>query len=199
MLKKKERGGISYIAHRHAQANNKYMSSYNPSEESNYLMYLDANNLYGWAMSQPLPYKDFKWCSSSDIDLNKYDENSSEGIILEVDLDYPQELHDLHNDYPCAAEKIKVTHDMLSAYCSNIKDQHKITSGQVSKLIPTLGDKKNYVLHYNNLQLYLSLGLNLKKIHRVLKFKQKTWFKHYIDFNTKMRTQAKNSFETSSN
>ena len=167
MLKKKERGGISYIAHRHAQANNKYMSSYNPSEESNYLMYLDANNLYGWAMSQPLPYKDFKWCSSSDIDLNKYDENSPEGIILEVDLDYPQELHDLHNDYPCAAEKIKVTHDMLSAYCSNIKDQHKITSGQVSKLIPTLSDKKDYVLHYKNLQLYLSLGLELKKIHRV--------------------------------
>ena len=154
------------------------MSSYNPNEESSYLMYLDANNLYGWAMSQPLPFKDFKWIPSSDIDcrssgatglewLNKYNENSPQGIVLEVDLEYPQELHDLHNDYPCAAEKIKVTNDMLSSYCSNIKDQHKITSRQVSKLIPTLSDKKDYVLHYKNLQLYLSLGLKLKKIHRV--------------------------------
>ena len=143
------------------------MSSYNPNEESSYLMYLDANNLYSWVMSQSLPYKDFKWCRSSGATgldwLNKYDENSPQGIILEVDLEYPQELHNLHNGYPCAAEKIKVTNDMLSTYCSNIKDQHKITSEQVNKLIPTLGDKKNCVLHYKHLQLYLSLGLNLKK------------------------------------
>ena len=99
--------------------------------------------------------------------LNTIYSTRSKGLILEVDLEYPQELHDLQNDYPCAAEKIKVTNDMLSSYCSNIKDQHKITSRQVSKLIPTLSDKKDYVLHYKNLQLYLSLGLELKKIHRV--------------------------------
>ena len=93
------------------------MQNYNPQEESSYLMYLDADNLYGWAMSQPLPYRDFQWKDFEDpeeIILNNYHENSNKGIILEVDLEYPEELHDLHNDYPCVPEKIIVTDDMLS-------------------------------------------------------------------------------------
>ena len=100
------RGGISYIAHCHAQANNKYMQNFIPEKESTYITYLNANNLYGWAMSQPLPYKDFKWVEKIDVlDLNKYTVKSQKGIILEVELKYPQELHDLHNDYPSAAKK----------------------------------------------------------------------------------------------
>ena len=133
------RGGISYIAHRHGKANNKYMSSYNPQEENSYLMYLDANNLYGWAMSQPLPYGHFKWLDFKDpeeINLDNYHENSNKGIILEVDLEYPEELHDLHNDYPCAPEKIIVTNDMLSPYCRETKNLLGNISGNVSKLIP---------------------------------------------------------------
>jgi len=120
-IEKGLRGGISYIAHRHAKANNKYMVDYNPQNESSYLMYLDANNLYGWAMSQPLPYRDFKWIDPERINLNDYDENSEKGIILEVDLEYPEELHSLHNDYPCAPEKIVVTDVMLPDYCRKIK------------------------------------------------------------------------------
>ena len=85
------------------------------------------------------------------------------GHIYEVDLEYPEELHDLHNDYPCAPEKIKVSDDMLSDYCREIKNKFNISSGNVNKLIPTLNDKKNYVLHEENLKLYLSLGLKLKK------------------------------------
>ena len=117
------------------------------------------------------------------------------GHIYEVDLEYPKELHDLHNDYPCAPEKIKVSDGMLSDYCREIKNKFKISSGNVNKLIPTLCDKKNYVLHEENLKLYLSLGLKLKKIHRVLEFSEKPWLKQYIDFNTEKRKHAKNAFE----
>ena len=110
-------------------------------------------------------------------------------------MEYPEELHDLHNDYPLAAEKVKVTEDMLSDYCQEIAEKFSIKTGMVHKLIPTLATKEKYVLHYRNLQLYLSLGLKVTKVHRVLKFNQSPWLKKYIDFNTQMRAKAKNSFE----
>ena len=191
-IEKGMRGGISYIAHRHAKANNKYMKDYDPQKESSYIMYLDANNLYGWAMSKPLPYCNFKWLDNVDTILPK---EYGIGRIYEVDLEYPKELHDLHNDYPCAAEKLNVTDDMLSDYCKEIKEKFKISSSKIRKLIPTLSTKEKYVLHEKNLKLYLSLGLKLKKVHRVLQFCERPWLKQYIDFNTCKRKDAKNSFE----
>ena len=115
--------------------------------------------------------------------------------MLEVDLKYPDKLHELHNDYPLAPEKLAVSSDMLSNYCKKIADKYEIKVGDVKNLIPNLGNKTNYVVHYRNLQLYLSLGMKLTKIHRVLKFKQSDWMKKYIDFNTEKRTNAANSFE----
>ena len=115
--------------------------------------------------------------------------------MLEVDLKYPDKLHELHNDYPLAPEKLAVSSDMLSKYCKKIADKYEIKVGDVKKLIPNLGNKTNYVVHYRNLQLYLSLGMKLTKIHRVLKFKQSDWMKKYINFNTEKRTNAANSFE----
>ena len=190
-IEKGLRGGISYIAHRYATANNKYIKNYDPNKQFSYITYLDANNLYGWAMSQPLSYGNFRWVNANSVIPKK----KGIGHIYEVDLEYPEELHDLHNDYPCAAKKIKVSDDMLSDYCREIKDKFNISSGNVNKLITTLGDKKNYVLHEENLKLYLSLGLKLKKIHRVLEFSEKPWLKKYIDFNTEKRKNAKNAFE----
>ena len=197
-VEKGMRGGISYIANRYGKANNKYMQNHNPNEESKYLMYLDANNLYGWAMSQYLPTGNFKWLNEkqiNQINWSNIDAENKKGYLLEVDLEYPHELHDLHNDYPCGAEQIKVTQNMLSDYCQKIAQKFGIKSGQVSKLIPTLSNKTKYVLHYRNLQLYRELGLKLTKIHRVLSFNQSPWLKKYIDFNTHQRTQAKNAFE----
>ena len=195
-IEKGMRGGISYIVNRYGSANNKYMKKYDEKAPSKYIMYLDANNLYGWAMSQYLPTGGFRWMTEKQIsELNKRKENSEKGIILEVDLEYPKELHDLHNDYPLAAEKVCVNKNMLSDYCKNIATKYNISTGLVHKLIPTLSNKEKYVLHYRNLQLYLDLGLKLKKIHRVLEFDQSPWLKQYIDFNTQKRTQAKNSFE----
>lgn len=129
------------------------------------------------------------------IDLAKYKEDSKKGMILEVDLEYPEELHDLHNDYPAAPEKVRVTNDMLSKYCKNISEKFGLSTGLVSKLIPTLGKKEKYVLHYRNLQLYIYLGLKVTKVHRVLEFNQSPWLKQYIDFNTEKRKNAKNAFE----
>ena len=194
-IEKGMRGGISYIANRYGKANNKYMTHYNPKESSKYIMYLDANNLYGWAMSQYLPTGGFEWLTEEEVDLSKYNDKSEKGLILEVDLEYPEELHDLHNDYPLAPEKIKVTEGMLSPYCREIAEKFELKVGMVEKLVPTLFNKERYVLHYHNLQLYMSLGLKLTKIHRALKFNQSPWLKDYIDFNTKKRAEAKNSFE----
>ena len=192
------RGGVSYIAHRHGVANNKYMKGYDKKALSRYLSYLDSNNLYGWAMSQYLPTGNFKWMSEKKIgklDLAKYKDDSNQGLILEVDLEYPNELHDRHNDYPLAPEKIRVTEDMLSNYCKRIATKYNISTGLVTKLIPNLRNKEKYVLHYRNLQLYMDLGLKVTKVHRVLQFDQSSWLKTYIDFNTEKRKQAKNAFE----
>ena len=191
-------GRVSYIANQYGNANNKYMKEYDEKAPSKYIMNLDANNLYGWAMSQYLPTGNFKWMTDkeiSKIDLEKYKADGKKGLILEVDLEYPQELHDIHNDYLSTPEKVKVSNNMLSAYCKKIAEKYNISIGLVSKLIPTLRDKKEYVLHYRNLQLYLDLGLKIKKVHRVLKFDQSPWLKQYIDFNTEKRKHAKNSFE----
>ena len=197
-IEKGLRGGISYIANRCGKANNKYMKDYNKDKPSKYIMYLDANNLYGWAMSQYLPTGGFKWLKQNKIDnldLGKYNEQSKKGLILEVDLEYPNELHDIHNDYPLAPEKVKVTENMLSNYCKKIADKYNISTGLVHKLIPTLSNKEKYVLHYRNLQLYIDLGLKVSKVHRVLEFDQSPWLKQYIDYNTEKRKNAKNDFE----
>ena len=197
-IEKGMRGGISYIANRYGKANNKYMKTYDEKAPSKYIMYLDANNLYGWAMSQYLPTGGFRWMTEKQInnmDLAKYNENSKKGLILEVDLEYPEGLHNLHNDYPLGPEKVKVTEDMLSDYCKKIAEKYKISPGLIHKLIPTLNNKEKYVLHYRNLQLYTDLGLKITKVHRVLEFNQSPWLRQYIDFNTEKRKNAKNAFE----
>ena len=184
-IEKGLRGEISYIAKRYAKANNKYMKDYDPKKPSKFITYLDMNNLYGWAMSGYLPYGGFKWLKNVEgFDVNSISEESPIGYILEVDLEYPDEFHVLHNDYPLAPEKLTIFYDMLSDYCKKIAGEYEIKAGDVKKLIPDLGNKTNYVVHYKNLQLYLSLKMKLTEIHRVLRFKQSYWMKKYIDFNT---------------
>ena len=99
------------------------------------------------------------------------------------------------NDYPLAPEKLEISQNMLSKYCSDIADKYGIKIGGVNKLVPNLGNKKNYVVHYRNLQLYLSLGMKLSKIHKILKFKQSDWLKKFVGFNTGKRKNASNNFE----
>ena len=172
------------------------MNDDDPEKPSTFIIYVDMNNSYGWTMSKYLPYREFEWLENIDeFDINSFNEKSNTGYFLEVDLEYSDELHKLHNDYPLAQEKLAVSSDMLSECCKKVADKYKIKVGDVKKLIPNLGNKIKYVLHYRNLQLYLSLGMKLTKIHRVLKFKQSDWMKKYIDFNTEKRKNADNDFE----
>ena len=171
MVEKGSRGGVSMISNHYGKANNKYMGkSFINTMVSTYIAYLDANKLYGWAMSKPLPTHGFKWMKVSELETW---ENHS--CILEVYLEYPRSLHDLHSDYPLAPEQIEVN--------------------KVNKLIPNLWNKKKYVIHYENLKQYLSLGLKLTHIHRGIKSEESQWLKKYIALNTDLRTVAKNEFE----
>ena len=126
------------------------------------------NNFYGWAMSRYLPYGRFKWLKYADnFDVNSISEKSPIWYILEVDLEYPDQLHVLHNDYPSAPEKLAIPYGMPSDYCENVADEYEIKDGEVKKLFPNLGNKTNYVLYCKSLQLYLSLGMKLTKTDRV--------------------------------
>ena len=160
------RGGVSHINKRYSKANNKYCPDCDNKKPKKYILYLDMNNLYGHALSQYLPYADFKWIKNIDkikqklIDIKS---NGSTGYILEVDLEYPQELHDIHNDYALAREKINIPKEWLSDYCLKIANVHNITTGTVKKLVPNLMNKNNYLIHYRNLQQCLELGMKLKK------------------------------------
>ena len=143
---------------------------FDASKPSKFITYLDENNLYGYAMSKRLPTGGFKWMTKQDLENWK-----NHACILDVDLEYPKGLHDLHNDYPLAPERLLIN--------------------KVEKLIPNLNDKKHYVLHYETLKQYESLGLKITHIHRGIKFEESDWMKSYIDLNTRLRAKAENEFE----
>lgn len=176
------RGGISQCTERKHIANNKYLPNYNPDEMPSFISYLDATNLYGFSMSQMLPTGGFEWLSESDISDFKVENISKEsdvGYVLEVDVCYPQHLHDLHKDLPFLVESVIPPN----------------TKSKMTKLIPNLNDKKKYIVHYKNLQQALKYGLKITKIHRILKFNQSYWLKKYIDLNAELRRNAKTKFE----
>ena len=262
------RGGLSEQSHRYSLANNKYMGDdHDPNQPSTYNMYLDANNLYGWAMKQSLPYQSIAWLNAAEITENdiinlenekiqeslKHQVNESRygdqtlevdgkhkgktfseiskdirfchsllekcansykykhlirylkvkmglttsrqpiGLTLKVDLEYPKELHDLHNDYPLAPESMHITEQMISDYSKQALDGKKFTSYR--KLVATLYDKKDYVIHSRNLKFYLEKGMKLTKIHAVIGYIEKAWLKPYIELNEGRRAKAKNDFE----
>ena len=170
MVEKGIRGGVSSIMKRYSKANHKDLDDYDPKKPNKHILYLDASNLYGWAMSKPLPHKNFRWIPDDELKNWK-----SKPCILEVDLEYPKDLLDFHNEYPLAPEKL--------------------TIGKVEKLIPNLNDKSKYVLHHENLKLYLKMGLKLVKIHRGITFEESCFMKSYIDLNTNMRAKGTTDFE----
>ena len=188
MVEKGIRGGICHAINRYAKANNKYMKNYNKDKEESFIQYLNANNLYGWAMSQKLLASGFKWKKNlskfTKEFIKNYDEDSDKGYILEVDVGYskaeckaryPENLYDLHSDLPFLPERMKIN--------------------KCTKLVCNLHDKKKYVVHIRPLKQALIHGLILKKVHRVIQFNQEAWLKPYIDMNTELRKKAKNDFE----
>ena len=172
------RGGIGHAMQRYAKANNKYMKDYDKKKKSSYIQYLDANNLYGQAMTETLPVRGFRWMediSKIDEDFVKDYDNNNKGYILDVDIDYPNKLQNLHSDLPFLPERMVI---------NNTK-----------KLVCNLNDKKNYIVHINVLKQALDHGLKLRKVHRVIEFDQEAWLKEYIDVNTELRKKATHDFE----
>jgi hypothetical protein len=172
------RGGITQSVTRHVKANNKTLPDYDENKESLYLGYFDANNLYGYAMSMPLPYGNFKWVEPNTVknivDLPK---NSNTGYIMECDLEYPESLHDKHYDFP-------------------LLPKTEVPPGKkFPKLMTTLESKTKYVAHYWVIQQAIEMGLKIGKIHRVIQFSQACWLKSYIDSNTKRRAAAITAFQ----
>ena len=154
------------------------MKNYNNNEEPSYIQHLDANNLYGWAMSKKLPVNGFKWLDNDEINeefIKNYNENDNKGYILEVDIKYLKKLHELHSDLPFLPEKMEIN--------------------KCKKLVCNLSNKKKYLVHINSLKRALNHGLKFKKIHRIIEFNQEAWLKPYINMNTELRKAAKIDFE----
>ncbi|KAJ1526545.1 hypothetical protein ONE63_008132 [Megalurothrips usitatus] len=197
------RGGIASINERHAVANNPFIpDSYDPANESTYIMYYDANALYAAAMSRPLPVSDFRFLCASEV--SEFDEdrikaievNDEWGFLFEVDLEYCTDLHDKHNDYPLAPERLKPSHKNLSPLQKKLQKKFNLPKNcPTEKLIPNLNDKTKYVVYGTTLKLYLELGMKLKKVHRVITFVQKAWLAPFINYNTEMRKKAVSNFQ----
>ena len=170
------RGGITQAVRKYDAANNPYMGDkFDSKEDTTYLQYLDANTLYSWAMSQPLPAGGFRWVDVNSNEISELSARTDKGYILEVDVSYPKELCNPHNDLLFMCERIEIN--------------------GVEKLVPNLRGKKGYIIHIRALNQALKHGLILDRIHRVIEFDQSAWMKPYIDFNTQLRTEAKNDFE----
>ncbi len=194
------RGGVCMISTRFAHANNEEIGDqYERSKAKSWIKGLDANNLYGWAMSQPLPLCDFSWVPEEELKKIKWleqTENQDFGYIVKVDLRYPPELHEAHSDYPLAPERISVKEEWLSDKQLNIKAQYNLPrSDYTSKLIPNLMDKKEYVVDYRNLKFYLKHGLQLTKVNSAVKYFQSKWMAPYIAVNQAKRSACKTDFE----
>ena len=176
MFEEGTRGRMCQATHRYAKANNKNMKNHDKYKKLTYLEDLDANNLYGWPMSQKLPVGDFKWIEEDDISkfdeqfIKNYDENSDK-----VDVQYPKNLHKLHSDLPFLLETMKIN--------------------KCTKLVCNVPNKENYVIHISALKEALNHGLKLAKVHTIIQFDQESWLKPYIDMNTDLRKDAKNDFE----
>ena len=165
MFEKEIRGGVSTIPARYSKANNKYMGEkFDSTQESKFVVYLEANNLYGWAMEHPLPVGNFEWMTENEFEnWFAFSTQEGKGCILEVDLEIPEHLHDLFNDLPLAPEGIKIN--------------------GVEKRDSNLWDKNKYVIHHKNLKLCIKMGAKVAKIHRGVSFDEKAWMKPYIELN----------------
>ena len=200
------RGGICVVNKKYSKADNKYIRNQHDqwndkkvkkkfknklktNDLNKYLLYFDANNLYGFSMSKPLPYKNFKW--SNDLTLDKIQTG-----IYEVDISISKNLHDKLKNYPLAPEIISISENMLSDSQKYLNNKLNINYNEKDrKLILDLLPKKNYKIYYKNLEYYLKLGIKVDKVHKILTFDEINFLKEYIDLDTELRKNSKNFLE----
>ena len=179
MFEEGTQGGMCQASYRYVKVNNKYMKNYHKNKQSSFLIYDDANNLYGYAMCKKLQVNEFKWVDDIPIFTEEfikiYDEDSDMGYNVEVDVEQPRNLRKLHSDLPFLPERTKIN--------------------KCTKLVCNVQDKENYPIHILALKQTLNHGLKLTKVQRVAKFRQEYWLKPYIDMNTELRKNAKNDLE----
>jgi len=193
------RGGISCVSQRYARANDPTLSNHDPHEPNSYLTYLDCNSLYATCQLQPLPVDQFRFLTQSEMeafDLFSVGAYDDYGYILEVDLRYPENLHEAHNEYPMAPEHLQITEDMLSPTIRRLLEQTKTEWKPTVKLCPNLYNKTSYVTHYRNLQFYVNHGLQITRIHRIISFRQKPFMQPFIEYCNDRRKTASSDFES---
>ena len=209
MYESMKRGGVCFVGtKRHVKANNKYLEDYDETQESSYIMYWDANNLYGFAMSQYLPYADFKFIDNDDETFDKLLKTPSDsdiGYTTKIDFSYPNEIHDKLKEFVPAPESITPKVEWFSDFQKELGVKTKAVrynekTGEYThlgsnKLVPHLFKHENYVIDYRNLQFLVGLGIKIEKVHAIMSYKQKPFLKPYIDFNTEKRKGALNEFE----
>ena len=202
-------GGISMVDSTLFEANSPYLDDpiynstllkgeqkparglFDPVKLLRYIFTIDCNGLYSYCMTLPLPYKDFKWEKNSILTLAfvlNYSDDDRRGYFVEVDLEYPRELHRRHDSLPLAPEHKQILRSQLSDFQRKYLDKHNIKHAVGhKKVIPNLFDKSHYVCHIRNLRQYLRLGLRLKKVHAVISFRQRAWLRPYIELLTALR------------
>ena len=209
-IEKAKRGGIAMAGHRYFKANNPKMGKdFDPTKPTSWISYVDANNLYGWAMSQFLPIGSYKWVASREYLRNSPGEqkkllqkilkttpDSPVGYFLNIKAHFPVHNHEYLNDLPPAVDNIAVKKSWLSPKNKILVE--KLDGNRFSetkKLVPHLGIRDDYVIHYQELQYYIKLGMVVDEVSEIMSFKQTNWLAPYIDFNTKLRQKAENDFE----
>jgi len=202
IIERQKKGGLCFVgSQRHTVANNHYLENFDKTKPENYIIYLDANNEYGWAMSKPLPYKNLKLYDEPELfeslmpDILECPDDSSIGFIIECDLIFPPHIHDKLKEFPPCPENICPKTEWLSEFQKGLLKSNGMKACKNSKLIPHLMEHKNYCIHYTNLKFVVGLGVEIGKVHNIISFNQKPWLKQYIDFNTEKRKKAKNDFE----
>ena len=196
-----KRGGISVVSNHWAKANMEHQPDFRPHLPPTYLNYVDATNLYGWAMSQPLPYDQIRFCNEEETQFvvdeftnhggrNFDPERDEVGYVIEADLSYPPELADFFSEFPLLAEKRVVQAGEYSPYMTNLATKYGVGKTKMKKLITDLGPKRKFVLHYRNLIMCMGFGVRLDKIHTVVRFRQTRFLQSYISANTKLRNES---------
>lgn len=193
------RGGVCQASARHVETNDPESSNFDPEQEISRILSFDANGLYAFCMQKPLPCANFRFLSEKEVssfDLDLAVQDTQQGFVLEVDLEYPPELHPSHSSFPLAPEKRVVSYELLSPYQKQLVELFGLPrDASETKLLLTLLDKEKYICYHENLKLYVDLGMKVKKIHQIMAFSQKPFLRGFIEQNHTIRQQATNAFQ----